>query len=177
MFHRYHMPETGNSLFWYSYDYGMVHMIMLSSEHDFTKGSDQITWLENDLKMVDRRKTPWVIIGAHRAMYNSMDFPGDVKDGLYMAAGFEDLLIKYKVDLALWAHVHTYERTCKMYNQTCVKEGDGQHGITHVTIGNAGRSLETAGYMKRDWSLVRIRDWGYGRIHVANASAMKFEMT
>ena len=55
----------------YSYDYGLVHMIMMSTEHDFSPGSTQYTWLENDLKKVDRKVTPWVFIGGHRAMYCS----------------------------------------------------------------------------------------------------------
>ena len=55
----------------YSYDYGLAHYIMISTEHDFSPGSPMYTWLENDLKIVDRKKTPWVIIAGHRAMYCS----------------------------------------------------------------------------------------------------------
>ena len=28
-------------------------------------------WLENDLKKVDRNKTPWIVLGGHRPMYTS----------------------------------------------------------------------------------------------------------
>ena len=49
----------------------MVHMIMLSFEHDFRPGSPQYVWLENDLKNVDRTKTPFVMVGGHRPMYCS----------------------------------------------------------------------------------------------------------
>ena len=73
MYNRFHMPDNGNYLWWYSYDYGMVHMIMMSTEHNFTQGSRQYEWLEDDLKKVDRSKTPWVMIGGHRAMYCSED--------------------------------------------------------------------------------------------------------
>ena len=71
MYNRFHMPDNGNYLWWYSYDYGMVHMIMMSTEHDFLPGSRQYEWLEKDLKSIDRSKTPWVMIGGHRAMYCS----------------------------------------------------------------------------------------------------------
>ena len=58
------MPDNGNSLFWYSFDYGMVHMVMMSTEHDFTPGSKQYMWMENDLKKVDRKVTPWLMVGG-----------------------------------------------------------------------------------------------------------------
>ena len=60
-----------NLFYRYSYDYGLVHYIMMSTEHNFEPGSRQYMWLENDLKKIDRKKTPWVILGGHRAMYAS----------------------------------------------------------------------------------------------------------
>ena len=69
----------------------MIHMIMLSTEHDFTKGSPQIKWLENDLRNVDREKTPWVFIGGHRPMYNSEIYDGDIRVSLYMRQGLSRL--------------------------------------------------------------------------------------
>ena len=62
----------------YSYDYGVVHFIMMSTEHDMGNGSRQYTWLENDLKNVNRSKTPWLILGGHRPMYTSEIVPGIV---------------------------------------------------------------------------------------------------
>lgn len=43
----------------------------MSTEHDYSPGSRQYKWLENDLRNVNRSLTPWVIIGGHRAMYCS----------------------------------------------------------------------------------------------------------
>jgi len=45
---------------------------------------------------------------------------------------------KYKVDLALWGHHHSYQRTCKVYQEQCV---DG--ATTHIVIGMGGRDLST----------------------------------
>ena len=44
---------------------------MMSTEHNFTQGSRQYTWMEQDLQQVDRHTTPWVVVGGHRAMYTS----------------------------------------------------------------------------------------------------------
>ena len=84
---------------------------------------------------------------------------------------FEDLLYKYKVDLAFWAHYHSYERTCKLYKNKCVKDG-----IIHITIGNAGFDINPDGWYPKDWSLVRITKAGYGRVSVANSSSLLFEV-
>ncbi len=36
------------------------------AEHEFEPGSQQHTFIEIDLKSVDRTKTPWVVVGGHR---------------------------------------------------------------------------------------------------------------
>ena len=58
-------------LYRYSFDYGSVHFIMMSTEHNFTQGSPQYEWMENDLKNVNRSLTPWIVIAGHRPMYTS----------------------------------------------------------------------------------------------------------
>lgn len=40
-------------------DIGPTHNIFLSSYSDYTQGSDQWNWLQNDLQSIDRTKTPW----------------------------------------------------------------------------------------------------------------------
>ena len=49
----------------------------MSSEHDFHVGSKQYQWLEADLQSVDRSVTPWIIFGAHRAMYINSNYGSD----------------------------------------------------------------------------------------------------
>ena len=85
---------------------------------------------------------------------------------------FEDLLYKYRVDLALWAHYHSYERTCAVYKKECVEDG-----ITHITIGTAGKDEDTEEYMNEKWSIFHRTDdpYGYGRVLVANRSALHWE--
>ena len=45
---------------WYGFDYGNIHFVLMSTEHNFTRYSDQYNFLEEDLSSVDRTKTPWV---------------------------------------------------------------------------------------------------------------------
>src|SRR5690348_2241694 len=44
--------DTDFGIFWYSFNYGNIHIIMMSTEHDYTPGSKQYKWLEQDLKSV-----------------------------------------------------------------------------------------------------------------------------
>lgn len=85
---------------------------------------------------------------------------------------FEDLLYKHQVDLAFWAHYHSYERTCAVYKQKCVHDG-----VTHITIGTAGKDEDTKSYASEKWSLFRRTDnpYGYGRVTVANRSALHWK--
>lgn len=46
----------------------------------------------------------------------------------------------------------------------------------HITIGSAGAYLDKGVFYPQDWTLHSIQgEYGYGRITVANASAMHFE--
>jgi len=167
---RYHMPDNGNGLFWYSYDYGMVHMIMISTEHNFSPNSTQYNWIEKDLAMVDRKLTPWVFIGGHRAMYASQKIQSDYVVAENMQRLFEDLLYKYKVDIAFWAHYHSYERTCKVYKNKCV-----QDGVIHIVVGSAGMGRDGEGWYPKEWSLFRRSAYGYNRITAVNATSLYYE--
>ena len=41
IFHRFVTPTNGHGLYWYSFNYGSVHVLQMSSEHDWTEGSEQ----------------------------------------------------------------------------------------------------------------------------------------
>ena len=84
----------------------------------------------------------------------------------------EDLLHEYKVDLAFWAHLHSYERTCAMYKNECIKGG-----TVHIVIGTAGKDETFTPYIPPDWSKFRRHNdpYGYGRVTIANRSALYFE--
>ena len=50
----------------YGFDYGSAHVVIMSTEHQFTPGTAQYKFLESHLKNVDRNVTPWLIFGGHR---------------------------------------------------------------------------------------------------------------
>ena len=102
----------------YSTDYGMFHFCIANTELDWREGSEQYKFIEKCLASVDRRKQPWLIFASHRPLgYSSNDWFG--QEGSFsepMGRGdMQKLWQKYRVDIAFYGHVHTYERTCPIY--------------------------------------------------------------
>ena len=133
-----HGNYTSNGVFWYSYSFGLVHTIMISSEHDLSQGSPQHAWLQHELASVNRTATPWVVVESHRPMYHSKPYWADNAVGIAMRAEFEGLLRKHRVDIFFAGHYHSYLRTCDgMYASKCHNGGP-----IHITVGTAGASLD-----------------------------------
>ncbi|CAI5738639.1 unnamed protein product [Hyaloperonospora brassicae] len=164
MFYRWDAPANGNSIYWYSFDYGGIHVVQISSEHDWRRGSKQYTWLENDLKSVDRNKTPWVVLTSHRMMYTTqLGEEADYKVAQHFRDEVEDLLWDHRVNLMLVGHQHSYERSCAVRDGKCTEDGQGP---VHFVIGSAGAGLEKQGFSNKlgEWSVSHVNDWGYLRI-------------
>ena len=169
-FYRFHMPDNGNSVFWYSYNYGLVHFTVISTEHDFTPGSPMYMWIEKDFQSVKREQTPWLIVVGHRPMYCSGKYPSDYRVSLGIREALEDLLYENRVDLAVWGHNHIYERTCAVYKQVCDSEG-----TVHIVVGSAGFQLELAGSYGFPWTMHYEENFGYLRVGVSNVSSLNIE--
>ena len=131
----------------------------MSSEHDYTTNSTQYNWLEATLRSVDRTIYPWLIVTTHRPMYTSENYASDYEVSIYMQQYLEALFLQYQVDVVLAGHYHSYERTCAVNRGVCVSGSDV--GIVHVVIGMAGMSLDTASYMKKEWSVFHDQVFGY----------------
>lgn len=116
----------------------MVHWIALSSETDLGNGivgpqkasgpfgsypNAQIDWLKADLAAVDRRLTPWVIVGIHRPWYvvpEGTDKTGGAED---QRKAFEDILYKGGADMVMSGHKHFFNNIKPTYNFTVDPKG------------------------------------------------------
>ena len=173
-----------NPPYWYSFDYGAAHFVIFSTEHDFTPGSKQLEWVERDLASVNRAKTPWVIGSAHRPAYTSFVMHDLQPVSLALAMTIEPLLAKYDVNLMLYGHVHTHERTCPLRDAECVGSAMGgggrlvelRGGTVHLTVGCGGHSLNLGiPVIKSGWSEAVHVDFGYGRLEVLNGTHAAWE--
>ena len=109
------MPAPARpSAAWHSLDVGLLHLVSLSSEQDFSAGSPQWLWLQGDLARVNRSHTPWVVLAAHRPFYvDSTDatrLGSDQGAAALLRSALEPLLWAGRVNLALGAHNHALQR-------------------------------------------------------------------
>ncbi|KAK9154747.1 hypothetical protein Sjap_002227 [Stephania japonica] len=167
------MPTSAKDNPWYSIEQASVHFTIISTEHDWSESSEQYGWMKKDLESVNRSATPWVIFMG--PMYSSTGGILPNVDKEFVAA-VEPLLINNKVDLALWGHVHNYERTCAVYQNECkalpTKDANGidtynnsnYSAPVHAVIGMAGFKLDPSPKSADAWSLIRISEYGYARV-------------
>ena len=87
------------SVYWI--DYQCARLISLNSNE---RVKDQINWLEDVLK---QNQKPWTILTFHHPMYSS----AQGRDNPELRALWMPLFDKYKVDLVLQGHDHTYARS------------------------------------------------------------------
>ena len=120
--------KVNNSVSWYSFDYGNVHVVVMSTEVEFEEGSPQYQWIEGDLRAVDRTATPWVVFTGHRPMYidcqNSTSDAGIQPVAAELRTHIEPLFLKYRVNLAIWGHHHSFQVTCPVQDTYCSPPGE-----------------------------------------------------
>jgi len=157
---------------WYSFSYGDVFIVMMSTEHDFSTGSKQLLWVEETLGSVNRSVTPYVIFTGHRPMYASSAW--SAPETLPLQKYLQPVLLKYQVDLAMWGHHHSYQRTCPITAagtcQTPVKEP----AVPHVVIGMGGYEASALAAERPPWLLqAENKSFGFARLRT-NATHLHF---
>jgi len=199
---RFTMPPNGvesQPNMFYSVDIGPVHFVAICTEYlyytgfGWTQNALQYEWLIADLKKATRpenlARRPWIVLMGHRPAYcNTIDSEHCIPEGNMVrtgfpgvhAYGFDDIMYQYGVDIAFWAHEHSYERTFPVYNMTVMNGTANAYedpGATvHIINGAAGnREKNDLFYKPMAFSAFRNSDYGYGRMTVFNATHLYFE--
>ncbi|XP_065862881.1 purple acid phosphatase 23 isoform X3 [Euphorbia lathyris] len=124
--------ESGsNSNFYYSFDAGGIHFIMLGAYVDYNTTGSQYAWLKDDLLRLNRTKTPWLVAVWHPPWYNS--YSSHYQEFECMRQQMEALLYQHHVDIVFSGHVHAYERMNRVYNYTL-----DRCGPVYITVGDGG---------------------------------------
>ncbi|MFW9997097.1 MAG: metallophosphoesterase family protein [Candidatus Odinarchaeota archaeon] len=115
---------------WYSWDYGYIHFIILSTEHYFDDGADnftiapeQLNWLINDLNTTGKS---FIIVSLHRPLYGLRT--ERINQTESVRAALEPVFQQYGVDVVFQGHVHTF----------CAAE---RGGINYFVTGGGGAPL------------------------------------
>ncbi|XP_027100146.1 probable inactive purple acid phosphatase 1 isoform X1 [Coffea arabica] len=179
----FYVPAENRAKFWYSTDYGMFRFCIADTEHDWREGTEQYKFIEHCLASVDRRKQPWLIFLAHRVLGYSSSFWYTYRGTFAEPMGKEDLQKlwqKYKVDIAIFGHVHNYERTCPIYQNTCTNNEKHFYkgilnGTIHVVAGGGGAGLSDFSSIVPLWSIYRDFDYGFVKLTAFDHSNLLFQ--
>ncbi|KAK7274958.1 hypothetical protein RIF29_16061 [Crotalaria pallida] len=184
----FYVPASNRAKFWYSSDYGMFRFCIADTEHDWREGTEQYKFLEHCLASLDRQKQPWLIFLAHRVLgYSSCTCYDEIcyaEEGSFAEPmgkeSLQKLWQKYKVDIAIYGHVHNYERTCPIYQNICTNEEKHHYkgplnGTIHIVAGGAGAYLSTFTSLKTAWSIFRDEDFGFVKLTAFDHSNLLFE--
>ncbi|XP_020216187.1 probable inactive purple acid phosphatase 1 [Cajanus cajan] len=179
----FYTPALNRAKLWYSIDYGMFRFCIADTEHDWREGTEQYKFIEHCLATVDRQKQPWLIFLAHRVLGYSSCICYAEEGSFAEPMGRESLQKlwqKYKVDIAIYGHVHNYERTCPIYQNICTNEEKHHYkgtlnGTIHIVAGGGGASLSTFTSLKTKWSIFKDYDYGFVKLTAFDHSNLLFE--
>ena len=104
-----YMDRFGLEKQYYSFDYGGIHFLSMSTEGPYGIGSEQYEFVKSDLQNATASAdTLWRIVYFHKLMYTSPNEHGPLTDFRNI---YHPLFDKYDVDLVLQAHNHNYQRS------------------------------------------------------------------
>lgn len=183
--------SLANPPFWYSFKYGMAHIVMIDTETDFPDAPDgqdgsagldggpfgrrgqQLDFLEADLASVDRRVTPWVIVAGHRPWYTT----GSSTCKPCQEA-FEGLFYRYGVDLGVFGHVHNSQRFIPVVNGTAdPKNMTDPKAPMYIVAGGAGNieDLSSVGDKPSYTEFAYADDYSYSTLRVLNRTHLQVD--
>uniref|UniRef100_W8BJP0 Purple acid phosphatase n=1 Tax=Ceratitis capitata TaxID=7213 RepID=W8BJP0_CERCA len=197
---RFSMPGGTENLF-YSFNLGPVHFIGISTEMYYFLNYGlktlvfQYEWLVNDLQEANRpenrARRPWIIVYGHRPMYCSNGNGDDcthtetltrVGWPFFHMFGLEELFYKQAVDVEIWAHEHSYERSWPLYDYQIYNGSQADpyrnpRAPIHLITGSAGckEGREPFDKNRPDWSAFHSQDYGYTRMKAYNRTHLYFE--
>jgi len=97
--------------------------------------------------------------------------------------GLEPLLYEFGVDVAIWAHEHSYERLWPIYDYK-VRNGtlkdspyNDPSAPVHIVTGSAGCKEGREPFKGKipEWSAFHSQDYGYTRLKAHNRTHIHFE--
>lgn len=130
--------------YYYSFDYGPAHFIVLNTQFEELDGlkpgllQEELLWLKHDAAVSHK---PWKIVLMHKDVIAYDEYqPGTGHTGGISDVG-HDFMKSFDVlgiDLVLTGHMHTYRNRGHIYDET-----PSDHGPTYLMFGPAGNERYT----------------------------------
>lgn len=146
------VPKESNHHAYYDYYYGDIHFIVISTEHRFSKGSEQYQFIK---RVLENSKGKFKVVSMHIPAYGG----GGHGENKKLIELTKDLLVPNKVDLVLTGHIHNYQRSYV-------------DGIHHLIVAGGGAPLYTP--EAKPYSIVQYKKYNYG---VADYTPGKLSIT
>ncbi|CAG9310937.1 unnamed protein product [Blepharisma stoltei] len=193
----------------YSLPIGKATIIAISSEFDYYLMKpesfpydhaifnylkhQQMTWLNDTLSSIDRNEFPWVIVMGHKPLYcspnrwSTMIMKNCGIQAKVMRETFEEIFVKFKVDLYLSGHVHLYERVFPVSFGKMHKNYEKEEKVfinpdapIHIINGVAGNLENTKIVFNvtdhpKEWSALISESLGYGILKIVNSTHLHYK--
>jgi len=114
-------PMFTNNRYYYSFDYGPAHIIVIDQEIDYSQGSDEYNWIVNDLSSSNKN---WKIAVFHKPGWSA----GGHSNSTTVQNTLQPLFEQYNVQIVINGHNHYYSRAVL-------------NGVHHITSGGGGAPL------------------------------------
>ena len=131
---------TGKS--YYAYSYGILRVVVLDSNLDYTPRSPQLKWLHQEVKSLAWQKAGYRLVSFHHPPFTAM-WDGLYHDGEVLGRSvLVPLLEKVRADVVICGHAHSYQRGCRVtpYGKTY-----------YLVIGGGGGDLD----------MVKVWQWSH----------------
>lgn len=148
----YNLFSNPNPENYYSFIYGKAFFVVLDTNKQYTSGTVQYNWLEDELASSEAQNADWLFVFFHHPPWtNYWDSPG--YDGDYDARQYlVPLFSQYDVDLVFNGHAHNYQR--------------GEYEDVHYIItGGGGGAIDTV--LTGTWSHMAVAFPEHHFCHVA----------
>jgi Calcineurin-like phosphoesterase len=171
-----YMEHFGLTSQYYSFDYQNVHFTVMSDYVPDEIGSEQYTFVQNDLaKAAADPNIDWIVIVHHDQQYASTANNLLSRANKWKEA-YHPLFDQYNVDLVLQAHQHNYQRTYPIkYNSDSPANPiisdrntdtyTNPEGQIYLTVGTGGASLHSLNGNKAPY-LITVQDGVYGFLNI-----------
>ena len=164
-YYRYFFREHGTLVgdsghYYYSYDLGAWHIVVLNTFIDMSAGSPQEQWLRADLAASTKQCT---LAYMHYARFSS----GSVHGSYSAVQPLWQALYDYGAEIAIAGHDHEYERFAP---QTPDGHLDTARGIRAFVVGTGGGGLYSFGTPLLNSQVRNSNTWGVLKLTLADGS-------